>query len=270
MDELTERVITFQETGKGLEDLLARTAQTVFDYPRLRLRWDDEQCSRFYNDFYPKLLRMFHHYKEMGVSFKGYLAKNLRWFSLNYIRWNRENGWKSAVLAREAILTYEKMEDPHPLPGESLVCSQPPVYGKVPCRPGHIYLALLQHDRWDQPELEDFSRWAGLPAERCHRIVENLKDRMETRRLRFDTLIARRNSLYCQLLHLQYRSRESMEPAERDCLLEREAEIRNRLARIRSRIARSSCKPTHRELSEVLEIPRSTVSSAIHKLRKKR
>lgn len=271
MDDLTERVMEWQVTGRGLDPLMDDLSQIILRYLHRTYGWSEEECGRFFSDFYDRLLRMMTRYQAAGCSFQSYLVGNVRWFVRTYGKMGSREQWRSSVIVREAGFLYESDLDrdllAEPSPGSRSPGEKVTGLGKM----SPLYVALLQLDSLDDVLMAKLSLSTGVSETRIRMLVEQLRERMERRRNRHNDLVGRRNTLYCALLHLQYQYRETVNEEARRKLQSREQEIRQRLSRLRSRLYRSSWRPTHGDLAAVFGVPRATISTALYKckLRKK-
>ena len=69
MSALNTRVLDYQRTGAGLEELIDRLSPRIYYYPRHRPGLDEDDCGDFYVYFYPRLIRTLKHFREQGKVF---------------------------------------------------------------------------------------------------------------------------------------------------------------------------------------------------------
>ena len=79
MESFNDKVLAFQKSGKGLDELVSELAPTVYQFPRRRMRLDEDACGDFYLYFQPRLVRMLGRFQEQGRSFDTYLTACLNW-----------------------------------------------------------------------------------------------------------------------------------------------------------------------------------------------
>jgi RNA polymerase sigma factor (sigma-70 family) len=99
MESLTARVLQFQRTGDGGEELLREVARRVYEYPRRKCRWDDEASSEFFARVYPKVRDMVARFRNVGRPFESYLASMLLFQVRTFVqrRRKRELEWEVAA-----------------------------------------------------------------------------------------------------------------------------------------------------------------------------
>jgi len=79
MTELTRMVLEYQRTGVGLERVYAMAARMVYDYPRRRQGFNEDDNGEFLIFFHRNLMRLFLEYRDTGRPFEAYLYATLKW-----------------------------------------------------------------------------------------------------------------------------------------------------------------------------------------------
>ena len=83
---LSEKVLHFQQTGKGYHSLLQDLCLTIYRYPKKKYGLSEDDCSNFYLFFLPQLKKITHSYRNSGTSFKTYFNSVLFWKCKTYLK----------------------------------------------------------------------------------------------------------------------------------------------------------------------------------------
>ncbi len=114
MESLTSKVLLFQRTGQGLQEIVAAVSMRVYQFPRWKLGWDEDACGEFYLFFHPRLLRLVGRFRDQGKPFESYLTSVLAWQLRNFARGRgrAERSWSVALRLQAEDPDYERSEPP--------------------------------------------------------------------------------------------------------------------------------------------------------------
>ena len=95
---LTRRVLAFQRTGDGLQELIEDLALRIYHFPRIRRGCGEDDCGDFYLFFFPRLIKILGRFRDQGLPFESYLHAVLGWQLRSYVRRRRqeERCWETA------------------------------------------------------------------------------------------------------------------------------------------------------------------------------
>ena len=99
MESLTARVLQFQRTGRGGEEVVGEVARRIYEYPRRKCRWDEEASSEFFSRVFPKVRDMIARFRNVGRPFESYLASMLLYQVRTFVqrRHRRDLEWEIAA-----------------------------------------------------------------------------------------------------------------------------------------------------------------------------
>jgi RNA polymerase sigma factor (sigma-70 family) len=300
---LNERVLAYQHTGEGLEELVRQLSARIYRYPRHRPGLDEDDCGEFYIYFYPRLIRTVENFREQGKPFEHYLNAVLRWQLQSYLRRKNRDKRSRALICRPAFWDQ---------PGERRAAEDSPwddVPGKVPpgekqakedprfpgvhfpdvptaqapfpfMGPGGVMktdsdrrrflLMLLKNMQFlDARELEMGFSFCGYPADELAAITAKLKERLAGKEARLAFLRTRRNRAFFKLGLLEEELSVTPEAAEKERLRACLVKTRATLRLAQQRLARTPRCPTNRDLAEVLDLPKGTVDTSLYWLKKR-
>ena len=278
MTELNERVLRYQATGQGLEELLSLLSARVYGYPRLRGSRCEDDAGEFYLLCYPRLLRTLRRFREQGKPFEWYLQSVLRWQYLAYVRVRRrrERQWSSGSLA--AFWEPPALEPEPALERPSLSREAAGLFrleaGGTEVRRGErtrlLAWALKRVRTLSQSEVEELARLAGVGPELLDRVCAQLRQALLPHEQRLALLAGRRTRAYAALCLLEQELLREAEPGRKDALALRLQRARRALRRSQQRITSVRLVPSNRAIAAALGLPKGTVDTALYSLKRRR
>jgi RNA polymerase sigma factor (sigma-70 family) len=280
---LKDKVLAYQRTGAGLEELIVNLSPRIYHYPRHRSGLDEDDCGDFYVYFYPRMLRSLEHFRDQGKPFEHYLNAVLRWQLKSYLRRKKSDGRNRALACRPDFWELPGQPGPGEDPSAAALAfpavpsgaALSPFLGpggvlKTNSDRRRFLLLLLKNMQFlDARELEQGASLCGYPADELARVTLALQERLAGRRKRLTDLRTRRNRAFCRLSLLEEELSAAAEAAERQRLHEAITKTRATLRLAQQRLARTPRCPTNRDLAEVLGLPKGTVDTALYWLKKR-
>jgi hypothetical protein len=284
---LTERVLLYQRTREGLQELLARLAGKIYGYPRSRGSTAEDDGGEFFLFFYPRLLRTLERFQDQGRPFEWYLHSVLRWHYLGFVRWKRrrERSWAAGALPElwapmlaseppaDGPIAEDRAESPDLpfwLPPEVAAVFRLE-HGRGPGRQADrkrlLIWALKQVRSLQEQDLDRLAAYTGTGEEQLRRVCAELRDRLERRERRLGLLVERRNRAFTTLRLAEQALADEPDPAARALISERLQRARRCLRRSQERIARVPLRPSNREVAQALGLPKGTVDTSLYWLK---
>ena len=279
LSDLTEKVLRYQETGEGLQTLIRDIALIVYSFPRRAYRWDEDDSSDFFCGFFPKIPAMIRRFSYRGRPFEAYLTTTLRWqlktHAAKKIAANRQE-----QLAARYNISWNGLQpssDPWVLAEESARYS--PEVAKIlkvqadgrtrdaSAAKRVLFLLMKEVNSVDDWTVNRVSSLTGFDNTWLTGCIAELRGRMAVRVGHYYRLTGRRNQLHLQVGCLHERMATELDLPAR---LKLAAEIRrmhSRLARTRAELARIHMSPSHKDISEVIGVPKGSVDSGLFYLK---
>lgn len=276
MDDVTQRVISYQATGVDGTALYNYVATVTYYFPLRNSRCTEDDCGDFLLFFQTRIMGVLKRFRYQGMPFDAYLLTTLKWQLRTYIsRRDRSKAHTNAVL-RPAILT----ESMHPAEESTAVsqsephyvCRQTKAFRRPRTRSGRrrLLIILLKGCLYlGERDLAAAARCTDCDPAWFRECWLRLRVRMICRQGRHNALLNRRNRLYVLLHRAHHRLWESNDPRERDELLAQADLIRQRLQRVRRRIAHIPRSPTNLDIAEVTGIPKGSIDSTLYYAKKR-
>ena len=291
MDELTRRVVSYQQSGEGFADLVRELSAATYQFPLRNRRCTEDDCGEFLLFVAARIGGMVHRYDFRGVTFEAYLHTNLKWLLRTYLK-RRDRRQREARLAYRSVLWHDdncEVVDAGTLAdqvggysawGTPARASTPrdalpfgPWFNRVQTG-GHsrrrvMIIALKACFYLSESDITMVADLTGFEREWLRESWLRLRVRLNCRRHRYDVLSMRRNRLFVRLQSFHDRHYGCCDHAERLRILEESTEMRQRLTRLRLKISRIPRCPTNQEIAEVTGIPKGTIDSALYYAKRK-
>jgi len=269
MESLTNKVLLFQRTGQGLQEIVAAVSLRVYHFPRWKLGWDEDACGEFYVFFHPRLLRLLGRFRDQGKPFESYLTSVLAWQLRNFARGRgrAERSWSVALRLQAEDPDYERSDAPkEPVLVPAAVRQ---VIRSDADRRNLVYLILKCSRTLDDATVTALAELARFDLCRLQDLAEQLRRDREPRDRRLETFRARRNRAFSLSRLLETELQSETDPERIAILRGRVSRSRLRMAAAMKRMSRVGLAPTNREIARVLGIPKGTVDSGLYWLKRK-
>lgn len=277
-DSLTEKVLTFQRSGSGLDELITIIAPMVYGFPRRERSADEDDCGNFYCFFMPKVPSLIRRFSFQGRVFEVYLASCLRWQFRSYAK-------QKINMNRSAVAAKDEMFWPSPYsPDESSTVAETPSqltnWAHRALRVGKngtisdpvmarrlLLLALKASQELDEVTISRIVNLTGVSEAWFREKICDLHSRLDERRKRRMMLRRRRDQAFFRLKLFETRLKHETNRRELSRLQKLTNQERAHLKNARHELARVPVSPTHRDIAEVLEMPKGSVDSALYYMR---
>lgn len=264
-DSLTKSVLDYQLGLVPLEAVRNLVLVETFDHLRRYGRKGEDEISEFLLGFHGKIEGLIGRFRCRGLPFRHFLLRTLRW-QWNTFRTERAKERRRAQLAYDHGLGCETAEVlAEPCPGWNP--TPPPVLSPASSR-RLVLLALKAAPYLDESHLEAVSRQTGVELPWLQACQYRLKAATDRRRSRRDLLVEKRGDAYYKRLQAEDDARREFDPDRRMVHERRAVLYRRRLASLSRQQSVLSTSPTHLELAVLLGMPKGSVDSGLHHLKK--
>lgn len=263
-DSLTRAVLDVQ-AGK-VELMVARNLAFVeiFQYFQGCRGRNEDDVSEFLLSFQDRLETLIRRFRYQGLPFRHYLMRSIKW------RWTSFLSLKTQAERLDELST-------EPSFGAE-TCAEPEhgwefrrEFRAVPSVPAHrwVLLTLKAAPQVDDEVMEEVCRHSGTDLswlQACqHRLCRSASRRLH----RWKALADRRREAFFRRVVAEDSAREALDPVSRGRFEDRAHFYRQRLGRIHRDQAAATLSPTHLEISRLLGMPKGSVDSGLHHLKKK-
>jgi RNA polymerase sigma factor (sigma-70 family) len=267
MESLTEKVLQYQRTRRGLRDLVDELAPRVYQFPRRKMGWDEDACGDFYLFVHPRLIRLLDRFRDQGKPFESYLCAVLNWQLRNFARDRRrgQTNWNVSLrLEDQGEENVQPAAPPHISPAiAATVRSEAD-------RRNFLFLVLKCCRTLDPDAAKALAPLTGVSTARLLALAATLHGMRTSRELRLETFRFRRNKAFALIRVLETELMSCQDEAERTHVLQgRLARAKRRMHSAMKRMARVGLAPTNREIGAVLGVPKGTVDSGLYWLKRK-
>jgi RNA polymerase sigma factor (sigma-70 family) len=266
MESLTEKVLQYQRTRQGLDDLVEQLAPRVYQFPRRKMGWDEDACGDFYLFVHPRLIRLLDRFRDQGKPFESYLCAVLNWQLRNFARDRRrgQTNWNVS-------LRIEDREEPEAdsLPPVQLSPEIVSVIRTEADRRNFLFLVLKCSRGLDLENAQALASTTGVPGAKLLSLASTLQGMRGSRERRLETFRSRRNRAFALIRVLETELMTEGDSERVLVLRARLARARRRMHSAMQRMARVGLSPTNREIGAVLGVPKGTVDSGLYWLKRK-
>jgi len=282
-DSLRERVLLYQNTGKGREELVREISERAYRFPRRSMGWDEDACGDFLLFVYPRLEGLLDRFRDMGLPFEPYLFSVLAWNLKSFARRKAESraygGADLRIVAIDGDAEGRTAEesDPGGTPpfpdGPSIESSAirkaalelPSLSG----RRQFLFLVLKCMRTLGPEDLVAVAASAGIGEGEARRILSALGARLGKKEERLAMLRVRRNRAYSLARFLEVRLASEPDEEKRAALRRRLRAAGRCMRNAMARMARVGMAPSNREIADVLGVPKGTVDSGLYWAKKR-
>jgi hypothetical protein len=276
MTRLTELVLQYQATGTGFERLRRQVEQWVYYYPTSRPGFEDEDCADFLLYFRGRIPSLVNRYAHTGRSFEHYLAKTMRWQLRSFARTRRRRSrmheltrsadiWDGLVGVAEGEPEEPRLVGPvvHRLAGSSMRRSPRGTAAKR-----IVILALKASMVVSDGQLAEVARITGYSRAWLIRCRDELRSHVGRREGRRTELRQRRNRAFFRLRLAQDELAVTTEEHRRERIRAELEQQARRLRAAQEQLARVPLVPTNGEIAETIGMPKGSVDSALHYMKR--
>ncbi len=268
---LKEQVLSYQKTGQGLETIVQELSERIYLYPLKCRQGSEDDPGEFYLYFLPRLKRLLLKFKDHGVPFEHYFNATLYWNLKSFFRTMRKKKWMWRAGA-SPVFWEPEMPESMPSGGPFLSVNWRFILRSVwdgtamdtTSRKRLLFLFLRHVRDIDDSEIELFSQRAGYDWQWLEERVTNLRETLQIRELRLDTLKRRRNQAYSRCLLWERERAGVTDRMRRERLDQQIGRMRRILRKTVFEISRVPLSPSHSSIARELGVPKGTVDTGIY------
>lgn len=278
---LTQEVLEYQRTHLGLKALVDKISRIVYRYPRNYLGWDEDDVGDFFCMFFPKIEGLIDRFAFTGKPFEAYLAASIRWQMKTFAgrravfharqdviraeckNWyrNAEQSVEDAVIGEQELAYSPQVTAVFGI-GKDGSISDPSVGRRF------VYLVLRNAMLVDDSMIQHAAKLSGMDFDHLLGCATELRQMIAKRKSRYLSMAERRDSLYVRIQQLTIQlERESEGDRVQKCQRQL-AFARERYDGIVNLLRSVSFLPTHKDIGEVLGVPKGSIDSGLHYIRK--
>lgn len=277
--KLTEKVLRYQQTGQGLEQLIQIIAGIIYTYPRKYLGWDEDDASDFFCSYFHKINGLVNRFCYAGKPFEAYLSSSIRWqmktftarkaarnvqqqiIKYEYHGWYQSRHYAATELVAEGETTYL------PEVTKILKINKDGIIRSKAYALRLIYLVLRSSMQVSDALLQKTAKLTGINEDRLLGCATELRQKLNKRLEKYGNLVNRRNKAHVRIQQLHGLLARETDSERSIRYMQELATERMRFAKIIGEIGTMSFMPTHKDIAEVLGVPKGTVDSGLYYLK---
>ncbi len=276
MTELTEKVLRCKKTGEGCSELVQELCLILYRYPRTKEQWSEDECSDFFCSILGKIPGLIERFEFTGAPFDSFLYSTIKWQMKTFSRKRRKHSAYYRVISAPSFWSTVDLHEPfHVYDGEDIprailrefhIDHTGVIRDRASCV--RVLCMMLRNCEFvDAGLILRVSRLCGCTPEWLTACIAHLRERLENRRELLKKLQARRNAVFMRICLLHDELNLDLDGYRSEKILA-DIEVEKRhLRALTRRINRFPLFPTHREIGEVLGLPKGTVDSGLYHLK---
>lgn len=263
-DDFTNAVLDYQNGRIPFEAIRNRVLLEVYAHLRRYRRKGEDEVSEFLLYFHDKIEGLLKRFVARDIPFRHFLLRTLRW-QWNSFRSRQSKERRQVVLAIDSGLAGD---------GFAVAESSFEERQKVPLdlaeldKKRLVLLALKTAPYLDDRQLEAVSRQSGADLAWLQACQRRLRTVTSARRDRREVLADKRGDAFYRRLMAEDNARRETDPARRLAHERLAAFYRTRLMHLSRQREATTSAPTHRELAELLGMPKGSVDSGLYHLKR--
>ena len=271
--ELTRQVLKCQKSKTHRKELIDAIALLIYTYPKNRYNWDEDDCSDFFCRFYPKINILIERFRYTGKPFEAYLYVSLKWQLKSFAADKHKRERETLFLASKPEWCFDEEQELCVRENAEFISSQARNVLELnsslciennAVKRRMMYLTLKAAQGVSSHIVERVSLITGYRKEWIYVCLDRLRKRMEVRLERVDTLRKRRNKVYLKIYRIHEELSDECEPQYKNRLIEKLVYEKKRMLAVIDDLARVPTSPTHKDIAEVLGVPKGSVDSGLY------
>lgn len=270
-------VISYQKGNISYEEISGHISLYVYDYPRRKKHWNQDQCSDFFIFVHPRLKKMADNFIFSGSPFESYLSIALKNQMNSFLDKKREREIKedlfcdmcaSGSLEDEGSFykTYDTFNYEIREPDTSYRAKSCLIRNKRKV----FFIALSNPYSLDDEAIARLADYTGYSIDYIYNCLLAIKERIQLKREALMRMRNQKSSCFFQIMVIQKRIMDEPDPEKRIWLEEHIDRLRQKIDKLSKRIeAKAACLVSHQDLAHVLGISKGTVDSSFFYIKRK-
>ncbi|MCK5673506.1 MAG: hypothetical protein KAH95_09025 [Spirochaetales bacterium] len=273
-NQFHDRVLKHRHSKKGFDELVKIISLHVYSILRNYYKMDDDERSDFFCTFYPKIPGIIKRYKDNGIVFDGYLNKSIIWSIKAYrSAESKQRSLQKASFTEPFFLVSpendftETIEIPMSISKSARKALRLEEKGEVlsdTIKQRILYIYLIEANYMDERLKDSIIQITGYKRKWLDTCADKLKTKVERRLDRIRNIRNRRNSAFFKFHILQEKISFAENDNEKNKLKEEISKLRKKIYKMNMIISKAPTRPTHKDIADVLKIPRGSIDSGIH------
>ena len=273
LSEFTNALVKYQQTGQGYKNLVEEISIHVYTALKTKYKMEDDERGDFFCLYYPKIPHLIKHFEYHGTPFEIYLKVSINW-NLKTFRTlkGRYKSIQKAIYKEPFFLVppdndFTNLSKPDLHISESakevlqLESKNKIMTDAVKKRLLFIY--LIEADFLEESVRDRIIKITGYKRKWVEKCSEKLKGKVDKRLQRVNQIENRRNSAFFEFHLLQEKLSFAENEEEKKLLNDQINKLRNKITIMNKNISNAIIRPTHKDLADVLQIPKGSIDSGI-------
>ena len=271
--EFTDALIKYQQTGKGYENLVEQIAVHVYSILKTKYKMKDDERGDFFCAYYPKIANLIKHFEYHGTPFKIYLKVSINWNIKTFRTLKSKYRSIQKAVYKEPFYLVPCKDDFTEITNSDLHISEfarealqikdkKEILSET-VKKRLLYIYLIEADHLDETIRNGIIEMTGYKKKWIEKCSEKLKKKMDKRLRRVKQMEKRRNCAFFEFHLLQEKFSFTLDKEEKKMLDDQIKKLRKKITNMNRDISNAITRPTHKDLADVLQIPKGSIDSGI-------
>lgn len=274
ISRFNDNVLKHRNSSEGFDKLVKIISLHVYSVLRDHYKMDDDERGDFFCIFYPKIPGLIRRFEYYGTPFDGYLKNTIRWSIKAYrsakskSRSLEKASYKAPFYLVTPVNDFTEFKElPLSISDSAkealhLVGTKKILSDTVKQR--ILYIYLIEANYVDERLKDGIIQITGYKKKWLDSCTEKLKVKVERRMERIKIIKNRRNSAFFMFHILQEKIGFAENENEIFELKKQITKLRKKIYKMNTTISKAPTRPTHKDIADVLQIPRGSIDSGIH------
>ena len=249
-----------------------------YTYVKKKLKWSDDECSDFFDYFHPQIVRMVRTFTDMGKPFEYYFTSTMKWQVRIFLRNRREENNRRQLAGLQVIWDspeYTGQDNQVTFEADYITSD----LSLFQIRKGRILdstmkrrffmLCLKAVRSLDDLWITRIATLTGYDRIWISEVIHILRNLLLPKERRLRMLSQRRNTAFFRVLDLEGKINGEVDAGKVIKLEEKLARAKHTMKSSMKEIAGMKLSPSNRMIACALGIPKGTVDSSFHWLKKR-
>ena len=269
MTELTKAVISAKEQVMDSEYTINKVCTYVYSYLKTKTKLNEDEQNDFILFFHPRIPTIISNFNNIGIPFEYYLNVHIKYQLLTFLKRNRQNAQKNAIIGNALFIKdiFDMYSTADFTQADTDSGHYHVQFNQITNK--RLFFALLKcYDMFSENERQTLCQTLEIPWEEFISITNKLNDKTAPRKKRYRYLNERKNLAYFKMLQYQEKLiRTACTDDEKEVLILKIDKTKKTLYRLLDELKAVMVHPTHKEISEILSLPKGTIDSSLYYLR---
>lgn len=272
LTKITKLVLCYQKSGANLKECILEISKIVYSYPKRRHQWDEDSCSDFYTYFFPRIKKSIRNFVYKTSPFESYLLSYLRFCIKSFLAFRNRNRFFCGINNAALLWHDEYSEDSfvcehdYTVPNKAkqlLEVNNNGVISKESLKNRLLFFLLKNASKLSETFKIKSCSIMDMNIDELNNLLDLFSPFIDKRKKRLEYLQDRRNRCLTKIYQLHFAKKKVLFTCQKKEIDSKVALYKSRMQKAVYAISKVNIDPTHKEIAEILNVPKGSVDSGI-------